>query len=112
MGRIRKRRRSPHGSAWHWSQTDCWYNTLPGTKKADADENGERIWYRTPRGTKHREPRVDDLGNRIRGRENVSVRWDPLEFGRALGADGLVGSVGGGRLVGEQGPQGLARGAG
>ncbi len=33
MGRKRKQRRQPHGSAWHWKQTDCWYYTRPGTKK-------------------------------------------------------------------------------
>lgn len=45
MGRKRKVRRRAHGSAWHWRQTDCWYYTLPGTKKRVAlfDENGERI---------------------------------------------------------------------
>ncbi len=45
MGRPRKQRRNPHGSAWHWKQTDCWYYTLPGTKKRVAlfDENGNRI---------------------------------------------------------------------
>jgi len=45
MGRPRKQRRNPHGSAWHWKQTDCWYYTLPGTKKRIAlfDENGDRI---------------------------------------------------------------------
>jgi len=45
MGRPRKQRRNAHGSAWHWKQTDCWYYTLPGTKKRMSlfDENGERI---------------------------------------------------------------------
>ncbi len=45
MGRNRKQRRQQHGSAWHWKQTDCWYYTLPGTKKRMPlfDENGERI---------------------------------------------------------------------
>ncbi len=45
MGRPRKQRRNPHGAAWHWKQTDCWYFTLPGTKKRVAlfDENGDRI---------------------------------------------------------------------
>jgi integrase len=33
MGRPRRQRRNPHGSAWHWKQTDCWYYTLPGSKK-------------------------------------------------------------------------------
>jgi hypothetical protein len=45
MGRNQKQRRQSHGSAWRWEQTDCWYYTLPGTKKRMAlfDENGQRI---------------------------------------------------------------------
>ena len=45
MGRSRKQRRQPHGSAWYWQQTNCWYYTLPGTKRRMAlfDEQGERI---------------------------------------------------------------------
>jgi len=45
MGRKRKKRRQSHGAAWHWKQTDCWYYTMPGTKKRVAlfDEIGERI---------------------------------------------------------------------
>ncbi|MFH1919009.1 MAG: hypothetical protein ABIP48_03860, partial [Planctomycetota bacterium] len=45
MGRKRKRRRQTHGSAWHWKQTDCWYFTMPGTRKRVPlfDEDGERI---------------------------------------------------------------------
>jgi len=50
MGRSRRQRRRQHGSAWHWKQTDCWYYTLPGTKK--------------------RMPLFDDRGQRIRGKEN------------------------------------------
>jgi integrase len=50
MGRRRKQHRQPHGSAWHWKQTDCWYYTLPGTKKRIA--------------------LFDDEGRRIRGQEN------------------------------------------
>ena len=50
MGRRRKKRRQPHGSAWHWKQTDCWYYTVPGTKK--------------------RVPLFDEQGERIRGQEN------------------------------------------
>jgi integrase len=45
-----KTRRRPHGSAWHWRQTDCWYYTLPGTKR--------------------RVPLFDEDGQRIRGQEN------------------------------------------
>ena len=33
MGRKRKRRRQSHGSAWLGKQTDCWYYTMPGTRK-------------------------------------------------------------------------------
>jgi len=50
MGRTRKPRRNQHGSAWHWKQTDCWYYTLPGTKK--------------------RMPLFDEQGGRIRGKES------------------------------------------
>jgi len=44
MARKRKRRQS-HGSAWHWRQTDCWYCTLPGTKKRVGlfDADGQRV---------------------------------------------------------------------
>jgi hypothetical protein len=47
-GRPRKQRRNPHGSAWHWRQTDCWYYTLPGTEKRRSlyGKDGERIWGR------------------------------------------------------------------
>ena len=45
MGRKRRQRRQPHGSAWHWKQTDSWYYTMPGTKKRVPlfDEDGQRI---------------------------------------------------------------------
>src|SRR5206468_102366 len=44
-GRKKKERRQSHGSAWHWKQTDCWYYTLPGSKKRIGllDEDGTRI---------------------------------------------------------------------
>lgn len=44
LGRKKSRRQS-HGSAWHWKQTDCWYYTLPGTKRRVPlfDEDGIRI---------------------------------------------------------------------
>ena len=41
MGRPRKQRRQPHGSAWYWKQTNCWYYTLPGTKKRVGLNDGE-----------------------------------------------------------------------
>jgi hypothetical protein len=50
MGRKRKHRRQPHGSAWHRRQTDCPCYTMPGTKK--------------------RVPLFGDDGQRIRGKEN------------------------------------------
>ena len=52
MGRKRKQRRQSHGSAWHWKQTDCWYYTMPGTKKRVPlfDEDGRRV-----RGSENRE---------------------------------------------------------
>ena len=52
MGRPRKKRRQSHGSAWYWKQTDCWYYTLPGTKRRVSlfDEQGQRI-----RGADNRE---------------------------------------------------------
>jgi len=42
---IRKARRRPRGSAWHWKQTDGWYYTPPGTKQRVAlrDESGRSI---------------------------------------------------------------------
>jgi integrase len=42
---ARRQRRQQHGSAWHWKQTDCWYYTLPSTKRRVAlfDEKGQRI---------------------------------------------------------------------
>jgi len=43
-GRIR-RVRQPHGSARHGKQTDCWYYTMPDTKKRGPlfDEDGQRV---------------------------------------------------------------------
>ena len=49
MRRKRVRRQS-QGAAWHWSQTDAWYYTLPGTKR--------------------RAPLFDEEGNRIKGKAN------------------------------------------
>ena len=45
MGRKRKQRRQPHGSAWHWKQTNSWYFTMPSTKRRVPlfDEDGQRI---------------------------------------------------------------------
>ncbi len=50
MGTNGRQRRRPHGSAWHWKQTDWWYFTPPGTKR--------------------RVPLVDVDGKRVRGKEN------------------------------------------
>ena len=51
MARNRKRRQA-HGSAWHWKQTDCWYYTMPGTRKRVPlfDEKGERVQGRENKG--------------------------------------------------------------
>jgi hypothetical protein len=80
MGRNRKQRRQQHGSAWHWKQTDCWYFTAPGTKK--------------------RMPLFDEIGQRIRGKENqeaaetalakVKVANESDSAGMALETDGLL----------------------
>lgn len=61
-GRPKTRRRS-HGSAWDRRQTDCWYYTLPGTKK--------------------RIPLLDEEGARIRGKDNkeqarLALAWAKL----------------------------------
>ncbi|MCH7727831.1 MAG: tyrosine-type recombinase/integrase [Planctomycetes bacterium] len=52
MRKKTKKRRQSHGNAWHWKQTDCWYYTMPRTKKRVAlfDEQGQRI-----RGKENRE---------------------------------------------------------
>ena len=65
MGRPRKQRRNAHGSAWHWKQTDCWYYTLPGTKK--------RISL------------FDEAGNRIRGLGNEAVAEHALARAKLAG---------------------------
>jgi len=75
MGRKRKTRRQSHGSAWHWKQTDCWYYTMPGTRKRVA--------------------LFDDSGERIRGKENKQaaeialakekITWTTEESGLAIG---------------------------
>jgi hypothetical protein len=66
MARTRKQRRNPHGSAWRWSQTDCWYYTLPGTKK--------------------RIPLFAEDGSRIRGCENQEVAEHALARLKVSGA--------------------------
>jgi integrase len=72
MARSRKQRRNAHGSAWHWKQTDCWYYTLPGTKK--------------------RVPLLDDRGERIRGTENRDVAEHALARVKLSGEmNGAVG---------------------
>jgi len=78
MGRPRKQRRQPHGSAWHWKQTDCWYYTLPGTKKRVPllDEKGQRI-----RGSQNKElaemalARVQVAGDGDAGGPTAGQRW-------------------------------------
>ena len=71
MGRPRKKRRQSHGSAWHWKQTDCWYYTLPGTKR--------------------RVPLFDDQGQRIRGSENQQAAERALAQVRVAAADARPG---------------------
>ncbi|HEX4149625.1 MAG TPA: hypothetical protein VHY20_11585, partial [Pirellulales bacterium] len=71
MGRPRKKRRQGHGSAWHWQQTDCWYYTLPGTKK--------------------RLPLFDDEGQRIRGKENQQAAERAFAQAKLTNSDGAEG---------------------
>ncbi len=66
MTRRRKQRRGPHGGAWHWKQTDCWYYTLPGSKQ--------------------RVPLFDEEGQRIRGLENRQRAERALAQARVAGA--------------------------
>ena len=63
----KKHRRQPHGSAWHWRQTDCWYYTPPGTKK--------------------RAPLFDEDGRRIRGPENKKAAQRALARVQLAGDD-------------------------
>ncbi len=72
MGRPRKQRRKPQGSAWYWKQTDRWYYTLPGTKK--------------------RMPLFDEDGDRIRGRDNQDAAEQALSRVKVAGElqDGQV----------------------
>ncbi|MHC2066902.1 tyrosine-type recombinase/integrase [Bremerella sp. T1] len=84
MARKTKQRRQSHGSAWHWKQTDCWYYTLPGTKKRVAlfDEQGERI-----RGKDNKEAAEISLA-----REKLA--WDSeSNEGPVLGQPWLVARV-------------------
>lgn len=73
MGRSRKQRRQSNGSAWHWKQTDCWYYTLPGTKK--------------------RIPLVDEDGNRIRGKNNTQLAEHALARAMLAGQSEATGSL-------------------
>jgi len=73
MGRPRRQRRNPHGSAWHWKQTDCWYYTLPGTKK--------------------RIPLFDEHGGRIRGLDNQALAEHALARAQLSGEMQAAGPV-------------------
>lgn len=84
MGKKRRQRRQPHGSAWHWKQTDCWYYTLPGSKQ--------------------RKPLFDEDGKRIRGKDNQQaaelalakekISWEGESAGPGAGSnDWLVAKV-------------------
>ncbi|MBW3598411.1 MAG: tyrosine-type recombinase/integrase [Planctomycetes bacterium] len=79
MGRRRKQRRQPHGSAWHWKQTDCWYYTLPGTKK--------------------RLPLFGENGERIRGKENREAAQEALAKVKIAGGEAGAPGSGGEWLV-------------
>ena len=70
MRRKRKQRRQPHGSAWHWKQTDSWYFTQPGAKKRVA--------------------LFDEDGQRIRGKENASLEESVGEFWFGEGTEVVV----------------------
>ena len=63
----KKTRRQPHGSAWHWKQTDCWYFTPPGSKG--------------------RQPLFDEQGRRIRGLHNRQAAQRALARLRLAGDD-------------------------
>jgi integrase len=72
----KKHRRQGHGSAWHWKQTDCWYYTLPGTKK--------------------RLPLFDEDGQRIRGKDNKQAAQRALARIQLGGEAALTASPGAG----------------
>jgi integrase len=73
VAKKRKQRRQPHGSAWHWKQTDCWYYSLPGAKK--------------------RMPLFDEQGLRIRGRDQKEAAELALARVKVAG-DGNVALLG------------------
>lgn len=83
MGRTRKKLRNSHGSAWHWSQTDCWYFTLPGTKRRVPlfDENGQRL-----RGAENRESAEQALAR-------VRLSDEPNGHAGATAQDWIVARV-------------------
>jgi len=72
MGRKRKKPRQSHGSAWHWTQTDCWQYTMPGTRK--------------------RAPLFDEDAQRIRGGDNKKAAEIALAKARLTWADEARGS--------------------
>ena len=74
MGRNRKKHRQQHGCAWHWKQTDCWYYTMPGTKK--------------------RMPLFDDSGQRIRGKKNQEAAETALAKAKVSSESGAAGAAG------------------
>ncbi|REK25376.1 MAG: hypothetical protein DWQ42_11690 [Planctomycetota bacterium] len=77
MARKRRIRRQLHGSAWHWKQTDCWYCTLPGTKKRVPlfDENGERIRGKDRREAADLALAKEKLAGNIEGNVAVASEW-------------------------------------
>lgn len=83
MGRKRKQRRQSHGSAWHWKQTDCWYYTMPGSRKRVPlfDDKGERI-----RGSKSKEAAEVALAKE-------KVTWSAAEVTAPRPSEWLVARV-------------------
>jgi integrase len=83
MAKKRKVRRQSHGTAWHWKQTDCWYYTMPGTRKRMPlfDKQGERI-----RGKDRREEADTALA-----REKLT--WQTEHDGAVGGGEWLVARV-------------------
>ena len=83
MARKAKKRRQSHGSAWHWKQTDCWYYTMPATRKRVAlfDEQGQRI-----RGKENKETAEIALA-----REKLS--WEGDAAGVSGGGEWIVARV-------------------
>ena len=81
----KKTRRQSHGSAWHWKQTDCWYYTLPGSKKRTPllDEDGARI-----RGIEQK-----PAAQRAMARVKLAGDWQPSSDQPATNETWIVAKV-------------------